>query len=99
MRMVPERIKEQDVEALQLGQRLLRNAAEISEISSRTEAIALDGSVAVMHRQRSKRGPEEVQRPLHRLYLNLCESTVLVVRLEDVAKDAAQHLSGRVAGK
>ena len=60
MWMVPQRIEEQDVEVLQLSQRLFRHAAEIGEIRGRTEAIAFDGNVAMMHRQRSERGAEQI---------------------------------------
>src|SRR5208283_389661 len=99
MWMMPQRVEEQDVEILQLRQRLFRHAAEVGEVRRRTKAISLDGNVAVMHNQRSKRCSEQFQRAVHRLYLDLRESTVLVVPLEDVTEDATQHLRGRVAGE
>src|SRR5208283_4031152 len=99
MWMMPERIEKQDIEVLQLGKRLFRHTAEISEICHSTEAITLDGSIAMMHNQRSERRPKQFQRPIHRPYLDLREPTVLVVRLEDVPEDVAQHLLGHSAGK
>src|SRR5271166_4678889 len=99
MWMATQRIQKQNVKVLQLSKRLFRHAAEISEIGRRTEAIAFDGRIAMMHHQRSKRRPKQLQRPIHRAYLNLREAAVFVICLEDVAKDTAQHLRGCVAGE
>src|SRR5208283_2242676 len=99
MGMATQRIQKQDVKVLQLGERLFRHAAEVGEIGHRTEAIAFDGCIAVIYQQRSERRPKQPQWPIQGSYLNLREAAVFVVRLEDVAKDAAQHLRRRFAGE
>src|SRR5271157_1445915 len=53
----------------------------------------------MMNHQRSERRPKQLQRPIHGMYLNLGEAAVFVIRFEDVAKDAAQHLRGLIAGE
>src|SRR5208337_5106948 len=69
------------------------------EIRGGTKAIRFDGNVAVKNRQRRERRAEQFERPIHRLDLNLRESAVFVISLEDVAEDAAQRLRGCSAGK
>src|SRR5208337_5120008 len=69
------------------------------EIRGGTKAIRFDGNVAVKNRQRRERRAEQFERPIHRLDLDLRESAVFVIALEDVAEDAAQRLCGAVTGK
>ena len=47
-------IQKQDVESMQLGERTLGHLAEVSQIRSGTEAVAIDLCLTVNHRHRSK---------------------------------------------
>ena len=51
-----------------------------------------------MHRQRSERRAEQVHRPIDRPQLDLRQAAILVIRVEDVAENAAQSLRRGVAG-
>src|SRR5262249_47512493 len=98
MRMMAQRVKKQDVKVLQLRERFLRNAAEIGKVRSRAKAIRLDERVTVKHGQRRESCAEQVQRTAYGMDLDLRQSAVFVIAVEDVAEDAAQHALGSLAG-
>src|SRR5664279_4173743 len=98
MRMVPQRIEKQDVESLQLLQRLFWDVAEVREVCGRAEAIRLDRDVSVEHLQWCEDCSEEVHRPIDRAQLHLRQTAVLVIRLEDVAENGTQRLRRGIAG-
>src|ERR1035437_8501645 len=96
--MVPQRIEKQDVESLQLLQRLFRDVAEVREVGGRAEAIRVDRDVSVEHLERCEDCSEEVHRPIDRSQLYLRQTAILVIRLEDVAENGTQRLRRGIAG-
>lgn len=97
--MMPQSVKKQDVETLQLLQRLFRHAAEVGKVGRAAEAISFNGHIAVYDGQRLEGRAEKLDRPVHRPQLNLRQSSEFVVSRENVAKDIAQNFCRIVTGE
>src|SRR5215469_10477691 len=91
MRMVPQRIENQNIEPLQLRHRVIRDRAEIRCIGCRTEAVGLDGIVTMIYNQLNELRAKHSDRPVDLTNLDLRQPAVFVVAIKDVAKDMPQH--------
>src|SRR5260370_1565931 len=94
MRLMPQRIKKQNIQPFQLIQRRLGNLAVIGQIRRRSKAVAINLSLSVDQDDRLKAYSQHVHRPVDRLQFKLRQAAEFVVSIEDVAEHAPQKRSG-----
>src|SRR6185369_11662833 len=87
---VPQGIEKQYIQVVQLCKRLFRDRAEVGEICSLAETKPNDLSVSMHYFYRHKICAEQLHRPIDSVQLNLCQTTELVISVENVTKHISQ---------
>src|ERR1017187_10083748 len=94
MWLIAKRIQKKDVEVVELLQRFDGALPVIGQVSARAETEADDRGLAMNHCQRLKARPEQFDRPVDRLQVNLRQSAKFILSFKNVAKHVAQKIAG-----
>src|SRR5438270_11597542 len=87
MRAVAQRVEKKNVQVAELGQRLLRDDAEIGEIGGGAEAVTINLRLAVHQPHRLKARTKELQGAVDLAQLHLRQRGVVGVGIKDVTKN------------
>src|SRR6478672_1519368 len=93
MRLMSQSVQKQNIQVLQVRERLLRNVAEISQVSCGAKAVSIDLGIAMNHRHRLKAGAKQLHRTVDGLEFHLSNAAEFVVGIENVSEHASQELS------
>src|SRR5215471_3084900 len=94
MRLVAQSVQKKNIQATQASHRFGGNFTEVSKIGSRTEAKAMNFSVAMENLYRFKTGAEQFQRTVNVIDLDARNSAVFVVGIKDVFENFLQGNCG-----
>src|SRR3954452_4553215 len=92
MTLMPQSVQKQNIQVLQVRERLLRNVAEIGQVSCGAKAVSIDLGVPMNHRHRLKAGTKQLHRPVDRLEFHLSNAAEFVVGIENVSEHVSQKL-------
>src|SRR5262245_32878459 len=94
MRLVPQRIEKQYVQAAQALHGLRRYLTEVGKIGGRPKTEPVDLRVTVQYGDRFKARPEQLQGAVDAIDLHARDPAVLVIGVKDVFKDVLQRIGG-----
>src|SRR3954462_15194896 len=92
MRLVAQRVEEEHIQSLQLGQRAFGNRAVVSQISCRSKTKTIDLRLTMNQHYRLESRSEQLQWPINRLQLNMWQSAEFIVGVKNISKHIADKV-------
>src|SRR2546423_15056116 len=89
MRLVAQRVQEEHIQSLQLGQRAFGNLAVVSQISCRSKTKTVGLRLTVDQHDRLESSSKQLHRSIYWLQLNMWQSAEFIVGVKNVSEHVA----------